>query len=264
MHSSQARRNLIARQSGEHCHKYSQILIGWQGEMECEFRKGGSQLKKGTVAIVPDKAEHLFSGLSDNSELLVIDVAPVDPYIQALEQACNTSFRETLFQQAEFISLNPEMLPLLDFAAGQLLNGKEQTDPQVNCQLISLFLTQICQVYSPDLTRQVVNKRLDAARLNDIIDRRLAEPPDNSELANRLHLSESHFYCLCQRQFGMTPQQYVMNRRMQRAQFLLLNSKMPLAVLAAELGFADASSFSRAYKNHYQETPGRARRAIRA
>ncbi|MEH6580220.1 MAG: AraC family transcriptional regulator [Amphritea sp.] len=263
MINSQARRNLIARQSGEHRHDFPQLLIGWRGEMACEFRRGSSQLKNGTVAIVPDEAEHLFSGLNDDSELLVIDVAPVDPYIQALEQACNISFSETLFQQPEFISLNPEMLPLLDFAAGQLLSGKEQTNPQVNCQLISLFLTQICQIYSPKLTRQVVNKRLDAARLNDVIDRRLAEPPGNSELAYTLHLSESHFYCLCQRQFGMTPQQYVMMRRMRRAQFLLVNSKMPLAVLAAELGFSDASSFSRAYKNYYQETPGRARRSVK-
>ena len=79
-----------------------------------------------------------------------------------------------------------------------------------------------------------------------------------------MNLSESHFYYLIQRQFGVTPQQYLMNRRLQRARHLLLNSQMPLTALALEVGFADASSFSRAYKHRFNETPGTARRAFQA
>jgi AraC-like DNA-binding protein len=260
--TSKARRNLIARQSGEHCHEYSQILFGWRGQMECEFQKDAGQLANGTVAIVPQGTAHLFSGLNDDCELLVIDLAYSDPYIQALEQACNTSFKDTLFQQPEFVSLNPEMMPLLDFAATQLLSAKDQINPQLNCQLVSLFMTQLCQMYSPNLAKPITHNRLNTVRLNDIIDKRLSNPPSNSELANALYVSESHFYCLCQSQFGMTPQQYLMNRRMQRANFLLTNSKITLAILATELGFSDASSFSRSYKKHYRETPRSTRRLL--
>jgi AraC-like DNA-binding protein len=258
--TSKARRNLIARQSGEHVHGYSQLLFGWRGQMECEFHKEAGQLSNGTVAIIPDNTAHLFSGLNDDCELLVIDLASSDPYIQALEQACNTSFKDTLFQQPEFVSLSPEILPLLDFAAKQLLSKKDHISPQLNCQLVSLFMTQLCQMYPPNLAPPITNNRLNTAQLNNFIDQRLSNPPSNSELANALYVSESHFYCLCQSQFGMTPQQYLMSRRMQRANFLLTNSKITLPVLAAELGFSDASSFSRAYKNHHHETPSSARR----
>jgi transcriptional regulator GlxA family with amidase domain len=55
-----------------------------------------------------------------------------------------------------------------------------------------------------------------------------------------------------------------MHRRLQQAQYLLLNSRMPLAALAQEVGFADASSFSRAFKNHFSETPSAARRSMQA
>lgn len=263
MHSSQARRSLIAHQSGEHCHNHAQILIGWRGKIDCAFHQGASRLDHGRIAIAPHGAKHVFRGLNDDSELLVIDVAPMDPYVQALEQACNISFNEALFQQAQFISLPPESLPLVEFAAGQLLNNKQPTNPQVNCQLISLFLTQLCQTYAPELTQPSIQQRLDSTRLNHIIDHCLNEPPTNPELAARMHLSESHFYYLCQRQFAMTPQQYVMQRRMQRAQYLLNNTNMPLAIVATELGFSAASSFSRAYKNHYQQTPSDARRAVK-
>ncbi len=259
MTDSHARRNLIARQKGQHLHDFSQILIGWKGQMACEFNQGAGELTNGTVAVVPSSAEHYFTGLSDDSELLVIDLAPVDPFIQALEQACNLSFKDTLFRQPEFLSLKPELLPMLDFAANQLASDETQVSRQVNCQLISLFMTQLCQEYS-SATQPLKGTRLNTAELNRFIDQRLSAPPSNAELAKSQYLSESHFYYLCQQTLGVTPQQYVMSRRMHKARFLLQNTKYPLAVLAAELGFADPSSFSRAFKKFYQMTPGQARR----
>ncbi len=260
MNTSKARRNLIARQSGEHCHNYAQLLFGWRGQMACEFSREAGQLESGSVAIVPASEGHMFSGLSDDSELLVIDLAPFDPFIQALELACNTSFKETLFQQPDIISLNSDMLPLLDFAAGQLAYERGPVNPLVNCQLVSLFMTQLCQLHSANFNQIMPYKRLDVAMFNRFIDGRLFEPPTNSELADLMYVSESHLYSLCHNAFAMTPQQYVMSRRMLKAQFLLINTNMALAIIAAELGFSDASSFSRAYKSHYQKTPSSTRR----
>jgi len=260
MNISKARRNLIARQSGEHCHDFPQLLFGLHGQMACEFVGETGELSSGNLAIVPSDEAHLFSGLSDDSELFVIDLAPLDPFINALETACQTSFKETLFQQPDIISLNDDILPLLDFAAGQLARDKGQLNPQINCQLVSLFMTQLSQLYGSRLTNNVLCQRLDMLLLNRFIDRRLFEPPSNLELADIMHVSESHFYALCQQQIGMAPQQYVMSRRMAKAQYLLTQSRMTLASIAAETGFSDASSFSRAYKNYYQKTPGSNRR----
>ena len=170
-------------------------------------------------------------------------------------------FSQTLFQRPEFVSLDFAALPLLDFAVGQLQRGREQADSLVSCQLVSLFMTQLCQRYSATASLPPRHARLALAELDRLIDRRLAEPPSNGELAAAINLSESHFICLFQRQLGVTPQQYVMNRRLQRAQYLLLNSALPLAAVADEVGFADASSFSRAYKRRFQTTPGSLRRA---
>ncbi|GGO87040.1 hypothetical protein GCM10011348_39300 [Marinobacterium nitratireducens] len=88
-------------------------------------------------------------------------------------------------------------------------------------------------------------------------------PPTNADLAAALNLSESHFYLLCQRMLGVTPQQHTMKRRLLHARRLLLESRLSLAELALETGFADASSFSRAFKRHFNETPGSVRRTPR-
>lgn len=260
MNNSLARRNLIARQSGEHSHDHAQVLIGWRGRMECRFGDTAGRIASGNAALVPADAGHLYQGLNDYSELLVIDVAVTDPYIASLESACGLNIRETLFQRPEIISLDADTLPLLDFAASRLQRESGRADALVSCQLVSLFMTQLCQLYQAGIPQPMSHARLDAAEMNRLIDHRLAEPPGNAELAHALNLSESHFYHLCQRQFGLTPQQYLMNRRLQHARRLLIDSRMPLAFLAAEVGFADASSFSRAYKKRFNETPGSTRR----
>ncbi|HHF0554337.1 AraC family transcriptional regulator [Vibrio diabolicus] len=260
MNQTQIRRNVIARRQGQHLHSYAQVLLGWRGTMACEFERESGNIGHGTVAIVPDNAPHFYNGLSEDSELLVIDLAPADPYIQALEQACNLSLKESVFQQPYFLDLGTESQILLDFAAQKVSQG--QMSPQINCQLVSLFLTQLGQM-SSSVTPPAPHRRLEASHLNTYIDQNISTALTNAQLAQAMHLSESHFYCLCQRQFGVTPQKYVMQRRMQKAQFLLRNSHMPMTELAAEVGFAQLSSFSRAYKRSFQHSPSDVRRKSR-
>lgn len=259
MNKSLVRRNLIERQNGEHLHDHAQVLFGWRGQTDCRFKDTGGRIGNGSVALVPASAAHLYQGLNDNSELLVIDVSLSDPYIRALESACDVKLGDTLFQRPEIVSLDADSLPLIDFAAAQLKPGSACNSPLLSCQLVSLFMTQLCQLYQTGVPQPFSQTRIDVGELNHYIDQRFDAPSGNRELAHAMNFSESHFYHLCQRQFGVTPQQYMMNRRLQHAQKLLLKSALPLAALAQEVGFSDASSFSRAYKNHFKETPGSTR-----
>lgn len=259
MIQSQARRNLIARQSGEHCHDFAQLLFGWRGGMACEFHSGSDLLKQGNVAVVPEESVHFFDGLTDESELLVVDIAANDPCIQALEQACGLSLQQTLFSNPEFVELAPASQPLLEFAGQQLVNGAA-ANQLINYQLVTLLLTQLCQQFSPDSIRPLVNQRINPQQLNRYIDQHIAEPLSNARLASAMHLSESYFYAIFQQQFATTPQRYILNRRMQAACYQLQHSRKSLAVLADELGFADAASLSRAFKRHFQQTPGSLRK----
>ena len=259
MDNSRARRNLIALKQGDHNHSYAQVLLGWRGQMACEFHNGGRHLQQGLAAVVPGHADHFYHGLSQDCELLVLDLATNDPYLTALEQSCDQSLADTLFQQLGFITLGAQQQPMLEFAAAQL---QQNNSALIHTQLVSLFITQLCQNLSERVDLLPTPHRLDISRFNQLIDSQHAEPPTNKQLADMLNLSESHFYSLCQQQLGMAPQQYLTQRKLRHAQQLLLNSDIPLAALAHRFGFADSSSFSRAYKRCFGQTPGSARKQI--
>jgi AraC family transcriptional regulator len=60
--------------------------------------------------------------------------------------------------------------------------------------------------------------------------------------------------------FGCTPHQYVLRRRIERAQNLLLLCNDPLGQIAAECGFRSRTHFSRLFRKTVGERPGAWRR----
>ena len=79
-------------------------------------------------------------------------------------------------------------------------------------------------------------------------------------LAGLAHLSPYHFARLFKNSTGLPPHQYVIARRIERAKELLRErERLPLAEVAAEVGFACQSHFTRHFKRLVGVTPKRFR-----
>jgi AraC family transcriptional regulator, transcriptional activator for feuABC-ybbA operon len=76
-----------------------------------------------------------------------------------------------------------------------------------------------------------------------------------SEIAGRLHLSNSHFRHLFKNQTGMSPSRYVKVLRLQRAKELLESTFLSVKEVMSEAGFSDLSHFVRDYKSQYGQSP---------
>jgi AraC family transcriptional regulator len=82
------------------------------------------------------------------------------------------------------------------------------------------------------------------------------------DLAAVVHLSPYHFARLFKNRMGQPPRQYVIARRIDRGKELLRDPDgMPLADVAAEVGFANQSHFTRHFKRLVGVTPGQFRAA---
>jgi AraC family transcriptional regulator len=80
-------------------------------------------------------------------------------------------------------------------------------------------------------------------------------------LARLVRLSVSHFARAFKCTFGYSPHAFLMRRRMERAQGLMLKSNAPLAHIALECGFADQAHLSRLFLQFTGESPASWRRA---
>jgi AraC family transcriptional regulator len=80
------------------------------------------------------------------------------------------------------------------------------------------------------------------------------------DLIRVVQFSPNRFDSVFKETFGCTPHQYVMRRRIERAQSLLLMSNDPLSKIAAECGFVNQSHLSNLFRRTVGETPGKWRR----
>jgi AraC-like DNA-binding protein len=75
------------------------------------------------------------------------------------------------------------------------------------------------------------------------------------ELARFTHVSVSHLGHLFKIETGISPGQYLMTLRMQKARDLLSGSTMSVKRVMFEIGFNDKSNFVRSFKKAYGLTP---------
>jgi AraC family transcriptional regulator len=80
-------------------------------------------------------------------------------------------------------------------------------------------------------------------------------------LARLARLSVAHFSREFKYTFGYSPHVFVMRRRMERAQGLMLKSNAPLAQIALECGLADQAHLSRLFLQFAGQSPAAWRRA---
>jgi len=84
-----------------------------------------------------------------------------------------------------------------------------------------------------------------------------------SELARACELSVSHFARSFKATFGVSSHRWLIERRIEQAQALMLSAKSPLADVAIRAGFADQPSFTRAFRRVVGTSPARWRRENR-
>jgi len=92
------------------------------------------------------------------------------------------------------------------------------------------------------------------------IEANLDQPIKSGDLAALLRLSACHFSRAFRNSFGNPPLEYVIRRRMERAQGLMLTTDAPLSEIALECGLADQAHFSRLFRRTVGESPAAWRR----
>ena len=93
------------------------------------------------------------------------------------------------------------------------------------------------------------------------IDSNLDTAIRNKDIAALARLSESHFNVAFRKSVGQSPHEYIIRRRMERAQGLMLSTEKALSEIAAECGLADQPHFTRLFRRTVGESPAAWRRA---
>ncbi len=94
--------------------------------------------------------------------------------------------------------------------------------------------------------------------INDNLDRNLSL----TQLAELVYMSPNNFVRLFKQSTGITPYQYVLQCRIEKAKELLKYQKLTLTEISQKLGFYDQSRFTNTFRKHVGITPKRYRDSL--
>ncbi|WAL60267.1 helix-turn-helix transcriptional regulator [Thermocoleostomius sinensis] len=92
-------------------------------------------------------------------------------------------------------------------------------------------------------------------RVKDYINEHLHQVLNLSKIAAIAQLSPYHFLRLFKQRMGITPHQYILQCRLNRAKYLLQHSELSIVEIAAQTGFCDQSHLTRSCKRIMGMTP---------
>lgn len=135
------------------------------------------------------------------------------------------------------------------------LNGDE-----LYCEiLIEALITRILNRHATAVAQPMPYREgLTAAKLKRVIafiDTHLDRSLRLDEIARMAGSSRAHLARAFHNSAGLSLHQFVLQRRLDRARHLVLNSAMPTHAIANQVGFADAAHLSRAFSRAFHQTP---------
>ncbi|MCK6264337.1 AraC family transcriptional regulator [Vibrio sp. ZSDE26] len=222
-----------------HDHQYTQIVIGLKGKAEFEVAGKGNLVGPGQGCVVTSGSDHAFGGVVGNSEILVLNMPMAtndDPLLlQKLNQLTST---ETYFQ------LDGQIQKLI-----QMLTVEMQASPD------DLLLSRACndtviallQRHISDFEHKKRDSRFELELIDRYIEQHLSRKISVAQLAGSVFLAESQFHHLFKEQMGITPHQYVLGKRIDRAKSLIEKGCYSLGQVAELTGFSGQSTFAHTF-----------------
>jgi AraC family transcriptional regulator len=96
-------------------------------------------------------------------------------------------------------------------------------------------------------------------RAIEFIQEHLSQALSLEQIARETNLNSSQFCYIFKTAMGVSPHQYVLRQRLERAIGLLRETKLPVSEIAARTGFADQSHLTRLMRQHRGVTRGQVR-----
>jgi len=230
----------------------------------CEFgptRSHGRTVCTGEVVIIPPGTDYVSASASQAE----IDYLIVTP--ERFNAAMDAQHSSDLFRPETDESFFHS--PVVATLVQSLIKRAQQPD-SFDPSLADNFINSVVSEISQMTPREDAQKNRDAhrlsaqdlKRLDDQIHQSLDTPLTNATLASEMNLPEATFMKLFKASTGETPYQYILKKRIERAEQMLRNSQQSIAQIAFLSGFSSQSHMTDVFRARVGATPAAVRKTV--
>lgn len=242
------------------------LVLFTRGAMDIgsRFVRGGSwkegKLRKGDLLLTPDESptrELRWKSISSEPIQSLRLLLSKDLFAQTAQELSEQDPSQlVLVERSGFqdpllthIALSLERELKTDTPIGKLY--AETAAQMLAVHLLRHYTSIGKEVREP--TQQLTHRQI--RQVTDFIQEHLNQDLSLEMLAQQISFSTYYFARLFHRATGESPHQFVLRQRIERAQRLIQETDMPLALIALETGFANQSHLGRVFKRQLGLTP---------
>ncbi|MBD2775694.1 helix-turn-helix domain-containing protein [Iningainema tapete] len=222
-------------------------------DRKMDGRKQRDAVVGGDIVITPVNIGHQAAWEAEG-DFIMLGIEP-QVFARAVEEDAET---EQIELKPLFATPDPLVyqigLALKSVLENNPLQSRLYAETMVNA--LSVHLMQHYSTRKPQLREYADGlPQLKLRQVIDYIKEHLDQDLGLAELAALVQMSPHYFLTLFKKATGMTPHQYVIRCRVQRAQELLLQGELSIAQVAYQVGFANQSHLNLHFKRLVGVTP---------
>lgn len=222
-----------SREIHAHRHDYHQLVLPVDGTLAMNVGDLEGEVSSEQIAIIKAGQDHRFA--ADDKNCFVVADVPAD-------------LAPDLMRLPTFISLDSALMHYVTFLHQHM--SKSPGNRSSERQML-LLLIQLLQERFGDSLR--LDRRVEAARA--YLDQYFQQKISLTQLAGIANLSSRQLSELFRSQLGMTPQQYLIEKRMQSAWQLLEAGHLKVQRVADRVGYSSLAAFSDRFRKHFGYSP---------
>lgn len=121
--------------------------------------------------------------------------------------------------------------------------------------LSNIVYSLICDIAIASTQEKSENLAICVDRAKEYIKNNLQHDINVTEIAEQVHFSASYFSKIFKEHTGFSPYAFLLNSRIEKAKKLLVQTSLPVSVIASETGFASEANFIYCFKQKLDISP---------
>ena len=241
-----------------HTHKCTELFYCVHGRGQFHTSDGTFDVKKDDLVIINADVEHAESSMASHPlEYLVLGV-------QGLNFRFDSARGDAGYDVLNFEQNRDELLFYLQSILREVDTQEFRYEDM--CQrILEILLIQVQRFANvktctslPAAEKQHSTNR-NCALIRQYIDEHFSEPITLDTLAQMVHINKYHLVRTFQKEYGITPINYLIERRLEESRFMLKNTNYSASQIVSLLGFSSSSYFSQCFRRKEHMSPSQYR-----
>lgn len=241
-----------------HTHKCTELFYCIHGRGQFHTPDNTFDVKKDDLVIINAGVEHAESSMASHPlEYLVLGV-------QGLNFQFNSDRGDLGYNVLNFEQNRSELLFYLQNILREV--GTQEFRYQDMCQrILEILLIQMQRLSNVKLctnlhaTEKHHHSNRNCVLIRQYIDEHFSKPITLDSLAQMVHINKYHLVRTFQKEYNITPINYLIERRLEESRFMLKNTNYSVSQIVSLLGFSSPSYFSQCFRRKENMSPSQYR-----